>query len=140
MELKKMKINYNDKSKLIEIDDSFKTQYWLINTMLIFTIINSILFLFSVLEKKQLQWVGFIWVFLGIASLIILIYQISKKSAAEKIKLNDIISFNEKCFLGRKKFSLKLKNGKYRDLLEIKNETDIMQIKQLFKNNGIEVN
>lgn len=110
------------------------------NTLLIFTIIYLILFLFSVLEKKHLQWIGFIWMILGIASLIILIYQILKNSAAEKLKLTDIISLKEKHLFGRKKFSLKLKNGKYRDLLEIKNEIDIMETKHLFKNNGIEVN
>lgn len=140
MGLKKVKIDHKEKEKSIVINDKLKTQYWIVNIMLILTIINSILFPVLVLEKQQLQWFGFIWGTIGIASLVILIYQISRKSAAEKLKLTEIISLQEDQFFGRKRFSLKLKNGKYRDLLEVKNEVDIFEIKQLFRNNGIEVN
>jgi hypothetical protein len=37
-----------------------------------------------------------------------------------------------------KKFSLKLKNGKWRDLIEMKNESNIKETKELFQNIGIE--
>ncbi len=133
-----LKIKYNEKEKSIEIKDGLKTQYLLIKMMLIFTLINSILFLLFVLEKKQLEWMGFIWIILGLASMIMLIYQIMKKSTSEKLNLSEISSLIEKQIFGRKRFSLKLKNGKLRDLMEMKNESDIMETKKLFKNIGIE--
>ena len=67
-----------------------------------------------------------------------LIYQLMKKSASEKLNLTEIRSLTEKQIFGRKRFSLKLKNGKLRDLIEIKNESDISETKELFKNIGIE--
>jgi FtsH-binding integral membrane protein len=134
-----MKINFNDKEKSIEIKDGLKTQYLMIKIMLIFTFINSILFPVFVLDKKQLEWMGFIWIILGLASVIMLIYQIKKKSTSEKLNLSEISSLTEKQFFGRKRFSLKLKNGKLRDLMEMKNESDIIETKELFKNIGIEI-
>ncbi|ADV50584.1 hypothetical protein ES677_15025 [Bizionia gelidisalsuginis] len=134
-----MKINFNEKEKSIEIKDGLKTQYLMIKVMLIFTLINSILFPVFVLDKKQLEWMGFIWIILGLASVIMLIYQIMKKSTSEKLNLSEISSLTEKQVFGRKRFSLKLKNGKLRDLMEMKNESDIIETKELFKNIGIQI-
>ncbi len=75
-----MNIKYNESENTIEIKDSLKTQYWTITLMTIFTIINSILFLVFVLDKKQMEWFGFIWIIIGMASVIGLIYQIWKKN------------------------------------------------------------
>ena len=133
-----MKIKFNEKEKSIEIKDGLKIQYLMIKIMLIITLINSILFPVFVLDKKQLEWMGFIWIILGLASLIMLIYQIMKKSTSEKLNLSEISSLTEKQVFGRKRFSLKLKNGKLRDLMEMKNESDIKETKELFKNIGIE--
>ena len=133
-----MKIKFDEKEKSVEIKDGLKTQYLMIKIMLIITLINSIFFPVFVLDKKQLEWMGFIWIILGLASLIMLIYQIMKKSTSEKLNLSEISSLIEKQVFGRKRFSLKLKNGKLRDLVEMKNESDIKEIKELFKNIGIE--
>ena len=133
-----MKIKFNEKEKSIEIKDGLKTQYFLIKMTLIFTLINSILFPVFVLDKKQLEWMGFIWIILGLVSMNMLIYQILKKSTSEKLNLSEISSLIEKQVFGRKRFSLKLKNGKLRDLIEMKNESDIVGTKKLFKNIGIE--
>lgn len=133
-----MKIKFNEKEKLIEINDGLKTHYLMIKIMLIFTFINSILFPVFVLEKEQLEWMGFIWIILGLASIVMLTYQILKKSTSEKLNLSEISSLTEKKVFGQKRFSLKLKNGKLRDLMEIKNESDIKETKELFKSIGIE--
>ena len=137
-EKKNMKIKFNEKEKSIEIKDGLKTQYLLIKMTLIFTLINSILFPVFVLDKQQLKWMGFIWIILGLVSMIMLIYQIMKKSTSEKLNLSEISSLTEKQVFGRKRLSLKLKNGKLRDLMEMKNESDIKETKELFKNIGIE--
>jgi len=133
-----MKIKFNEKEKSIEINDGLKTQNLMIKVTLIITLINSILFPFFVLDKKQLELRVFIWIILGLVSLIMLIYQIMKKSTSEKLNLSEISSLTEKQVFGRKRFSLKLKNGKLRDLIEMKNQSDIIETKELFKNIGIE--
>lgn len=135
-----MKIEFNENEKSIEIKDGLKMQYLLIKISLIFTLVNSVLFPVFVLNKKQMEWMGFIWIILGIFSIVMLIYQLLKKSASEKLNLSDISSLTEKQVFGRKRFSLKLKNGKLRDLMEMKNESDIKETKELFKNIGIEIN
>lgn len=135
-----MKIKFNEKEKSIEIKDGLKTQYLVVKMTLIFTLINSILFPVFVLDKKQLEWMGFVWIILGLASMTMLIYQILKKSASEKLNLSEISSLTEKQIFGRKRFSLKLKNGKLRDLMELKNESDIIETKKLFTNIGIKTN
>ncbi len=132
-----MKITFNEEEKSIEIKDGLKFQFLLLKIMLIFTIINSILFPVFVLEKIQLEWMGFIWIIVGLASLGIIIYTILKKSTSEKLKLSEIKSLTEKQVFGKKRFSLQLKNGKFRDLMELKKETDISEIKELLKNIGI---
>ena len=134
-----MKLKINEKEKSIEIKDGLKTQYIFINMMLIITLINSILHPVFVLNKKQLAWMGFIWIILGLASMTMLIYQIMKKSTSEKLRLSEISSLTERQVFGRKRFSLKLKNGKLRDLKGMKNESDIKEIKELFKNIGIQM-
>ena len=134
-----MKIQFDEKEKSIEIKDGLKTQHLLIKMMLFITLINSILFPVFILDKKQLEWLGFIWILLGLASMIMLIYQVMSKSTSEKLNLSEISSLTEKQVFGRTRFSLKLKNGKLRDLMEMKNESDIIETKELFKNIGIKI-
>jgi len=133
-----MNIKFNENEKSIEIKDGIKTQYLLMKITLIFTLINSILFPVFVLDKKQLEWMGFIWIILGLVSMIMLVYQILKKSTSEKLNISEISSLTEKKVFGRKRFSLKLENGKLRDLMKMKNESDITETIKLFKSIGIE--
>ena len=134
-----MKIQFDEKEKSIEIKDGLKTQHLLIKMMLFITLINSILFPVFILDKRQLEWLGFIWILLGLGSMIMLIYQVMTKSTSEKLKLSEISSLKEKQVFGRTRLSLKLKNGKLRDLMEMKNESDIIETKELFKNIGIKI-
>ncbi len=134
-----MKIKFNETENTIEIKDGLKNQYLFINLSLIFTLVNSVLFPIFVLDEKQMQWMGFIWIILGIFSIVLFIYQILKKTASEKLNLSEISSLIEKQVFGRKRFSLKLKNGKLRDLMEMKNESDILKTKELFENIGIQI-
>lgn len=133
-----MKIKFNETEKTIEIKDGLKKQYLLMNISLVFTLVNSVLFPIFVLTKKQMEWMGFIWIIIGIFSILLFTYQTLKKTASEKLKLSEIRSLSEKQVFGRKRFSLKLKNGKLRDLIDVKNESDILEIKKLFKVIGIE--
>ena len=133
-----MKINYIESEKTIEIKDGLKNQYLVIHLCLIFTFVNSVIQTLN-LDKKQMEWIGFIWIFLGLLSVALLTYQILKKTASEKLNVSEISSLVEKDVFGRKRISLKLKNGKLRDLMEMKKQSDITQTKELFKNIGVKL-
>ncbi|MCL8006443.1 hypothetical protein [Gelidibacter japonicus] len=133
-----MKITYNEKEKSIEIKDGLKTQFLLLKISLGFVLANSVLFPVFVLDKKQFEWMGFIWILLGLVIIVLITYQLVKKTASEKLKLSDISSLNEKQFFGRKMLRLKLKNGKTRDLIDVKSQKDISEIKAFFNTIGIQ--
>ena len=133
-----MKINYNESEKTIEIKDGLKNQYLVIYLCLIFAFVNFVIQTLM-LDKKQMEWMAFIWIILGLLSIVLLTYQILKKTASEKLNLSEISSLVEKDFFGRKRISLKLKNGKLRDLMEMKKQSDLIQTKELFKNIGVKI-
>ena len=74
-----MDIKYNQTENTIELKDGLKTQNWLLNVTMIFNIINSILYPVFVVEKKEMAWLGVIWISIGIVSAHALINQIIKK-------------------------------------------------------------
>ena len=104
-----MKIKFNENEKTIEIKDGLKQQYFLMKMALIFTLINSVLFPLFVLNEKQLKWMGFIWIILGITSTGILIYHRLKKTASDKLDLSDISMLTEKQYFWTKKVQPKTK-------------------------------
>lgn len=91
------------------------------------------------LDEKQVVWLGFIWIILGIFSIVLFTYQILKKTASKKINISEISTLTEKEVFGRKRLSLKLKNGKFRDLMEMKNESNIKETKDIFESIGIKI-
>jgi len=134
-----MKIEYNEIEKSLKIKDGLKFNCLALNFILVLNILSALINL-SILNEKQFNWFGFIWVILGLASIIILIYKYLKLSTSEKIELNQIVALKEKNLLGRKSFSLKLKNGKTRALNELKTQSEIKEMKQLFDQIGIKYN
>ena len=139
MQLSKTNINYNIDDQSIQINDGYKTQYLILNTILILNIIESLLFPIFVLENDKLSMTWFIWLIIGGMSIVLLLFQFTRKSTVENLKIDEVNSLVEKNFLGRKTLSLKLKNGKFRDLIKVKSEQERQEIKSFFNNLGFEV-
>lgn len=133
-----MNIIVNKNENLIEIKDHSKRSWWLFNTTAFFTITTTIGIPFFVLDRTQMASFGFIWIVLGIFLIILQSYQIFKKSFKEKLNFSEISYLNEIQFFRRKNLSIKLKNGKSRDLLTIKTTADILETKRLFESIGID--
>ena len=91
------------------------------------------------MDITKLGLVSYIWILLGIFSLILLVYQLLTKSTLSKIPLDKINKFQEKVFLGKKSFSLELKNKKSRKLTILHREVNVNELKGLFSGIGIEV-
>jgi hypothetical protein len=78
-----------------------------------------------------------LWLVLGMISVVILHKYIFKKSGSEKIPIDQIKGINESTFLGRKRYFIVLKNGKHRDLLEVKTDAQFTAVRKLLVKNGI---
>ncbi|MBA6153058.1 hypothetical protein [Gelidibacter maritimus] len=76
-----MKITFNENEKSIEIQDGLKTQFILLKISLVFVLANSVLFPVFILDKKQFEWMGFIWILLGLFIIVLIAYQLLKKNS-----------------------------------------------------------
>ncbi len=132
-----MNIKYNEIDKSIEIDDSLKKQYFYLNLLMVLNLFNAFARLYDA-NGKLLGFTEIIWAITGIASIIILFYLNIKKSSLKNIKTKNIKRLIEKTVFGRKRFSLLLNNGKKRDLLKLKTESDIIELKNMFLKIGIQ--
>ena len=132
-----MNIKYNETDKSIEIDDSLKKQYFYLNLLMVLNLFNAFARLYDA-NGKLLGFTEIIWAITGIASIIILFYLNIKKSSLKNIKTKNIKRLIEKTVFGRKRFSLLLNNGKKRDLLKLKTESDIIELKNMFLKIGIQ--
>ncbi len=132
-----MKINYNEKEKSLEIEDKIKLQYGLLYFLGFLNILNACLSLYN-LNETQLKFMGFIWVILGVVSMLFVLFLFTTKSTSSKIPMDKIIGLHQmNSFGNKKKFSLKLANGKNRDLLQLKEKSEVEKVRKLFKKIGI---
>lgn len=130
-----MNINYNEVDKTIEIKDRLKSHVFLINFLIVLNLLSAILNLSDV--KASFGFMKIIWLVIGVVSIVILYNSIFKKSTKEKIPADQIKGLDKRVFLGRKKYFIELKNGKTRDLVEVKSEEDRKQLSEMFRKNGI---
>ncbi|MEC7784310.1 MAG: hypothetical protein VYB38_12920 [Bacteroidota bacterium] len=131
-----MTINYNQTDKSIEITDGIKTYSVLMKLSMSLTLLNAILNLYDV-YKTGLGFIEIAWIILGIASILILFRLFYKKSTLEKIPVDKIERLKEKSVFGRRRFTIQLKNGKNRDLNEIKTQSEFNKLKKMFSAIGI---
>ena len=78
-----------------------------------------------------------LWLVLGMLSVVILHKYIFKKTGSEKIPADQLKGISESVFLGRKKYFIVLQNGKQRDLLAVKSDAELAQVRKLFTKNGL---
>jgi uncharacterized protein YqfB (UPF0267 family) len=130
-----MKIVYNKNENSIIIKDNLKSHYFTLKILLVLTIINSIIW--TIKETNEYgTFVSLVWILIGITSLVLLILSF-KKSTKERIPLNEIKSLKEKIYFGKKRFSLKLSNGKIRNILQTKNPKEIQEFERMMNDLGI---
>tara|TARA_B100002049_G_scaffold236359_1_gene222859 strand:+ start:2307 stop:2708 length:402 start_codon:yes stop_codon:yes gene_type:complete len=131
-----MTINYNQTDKSIEITDGIKTYSVLMKLSMSLTLLNAILNLYDV-YKTGLGFTEIVWIILGIASILILFRLVYKKSRSEKIPVDKIERIKEKSVFGRRRFTIQLKDGKSRELNEIKTQSEFNELKKMFSAIGI---
>ncbi|MFT5254044.1 MAG: hypothetical protein ACI87N_003107 [Flavobacteriales bacterium] len=130
-----MSVTYSESTKSIDIKDGLKSHLFLMKFVMILALINALLNI----SNGQIAF-GFmkaLWLVIGMFAVVILHKYIFKKSGSEKIPIDQIKGINESTFLGRKRYFIVLKNGKQRDLLEVKTDTQFTTVRKLFVKNGI---
>ena len=127
-----MNITFNESENFVEIKD--KLNY----SQPILMVLLSIQFVFRIpviLQKNitDYEFTDYLFLIVGTIFITAIFFQIFKKSTAQKIKLEDINSFNEKPFFFAKRVFLKLDNGRTRDLgIFREDHKDLIQIRDLF--------
>ncbi len=109
-----MKIKLDGENKQLKIDDNIKITYWMLKFVMVSHIFQM---LFRVFNTPVANWdlLTWFWIPIGLVSLFTL-YYFTKLSTKEVIPLDEIQHPILKNFFGRKRLSLKLKNGKTRHI------------------------
>lgn len=133
-----MDINYNQKDETIDIKDGLKSQYFMIKALMILNLVNALLNV-SYISEDGIGFMQIIWLILGIVSIVVLYFYFFKKSSQEKIEIKTIERLTEKTVFGSKRLSLKLTNGKSRDLAYLKTSEEISKVKKMLTKIGVSV-
>ncbi len=131
-----MKIEFNESEKSIVIKDGLKNQYLILKILMILNLANATIRIFGK-QTTEYGLVEYFWIGLGVISLVVLIVFLFKMSTEEKISITEINRLEEKTVFGKKRFSLKLKNGKKRNLGNFKDQFELAQARELFTKIGI---
>jgi len=131
-----MKIEFNESENTIEIKDGLKNQYLILKILMILNLANAIIRTFGK-RTTEYGFIEYFWIGLGIISLIVLFMFVFKMSTAQKISIGEITRLEEKTVFGKNRFSLKLKNGKKRNLGNFKDQNELAKARELFSKIGI---
>ncbi|MAZ26645.1 MAG: hypothetical protein CL868_06145 [Cytophagaceae bacterium] len=126
-----MQLQVDEQDKKILIKDGAKTQNNLLKFLMFLNLGNALLNLFLG-QLDSLGSIQYLWIFVALISVVLLYWFFTKKSSAGVLAFAEIDSLQEKDRMGVKRFSLKLKNGKVRDLTTLKNSDEIANIKKVF--------
>ncbi len=131
-----MKIKFNKENKSIEIKDGLKKQYYFLKFLMILNLVNALLRLIG-FNPFEYGLIEAIWLLVGIASISVLYFLYFKRSTRDQIKVVEIKRLKEKSFFGGNRLYLELKNGKLRDVTNMKNQSDFVETKKMFEEFGI---
>lgn len=109
-----MELKLDQENKQLKIDDNLKITYWMLKFVMILNIFQMLLWVFNT-PLANWDLLTRLWIPIGFASFPIL-YNFTKLITEEVIPLDEIQHPILKNFFGRKRLSLKLKNGKTRHI------------------------
>ena len=130
--------NYNETDNTIEIKDDIKMIYLLYKILITLNIISASIQLFN-LNKSELSLEIIIWSTIGAFSFIIGLFLFLKRSIQQKIPIDAINGLSKSNILGRSKYSIELKNGKKRELPNVKTQGQFKEVQKMFDKIGVGV-
>jgi hypothetical protein len=121
------KVNYNQEKNQVEITDKWIQSPWTLYMLMILNIINSGLRLVPIPETG-IGFIEMVWIFVGAASIVVLVLMIKNRSTQNTIPLEDIEDVSQKTTWGNSAYYFQLKNGKKRYLTDIKRFLELSDV------------
>lgn len=132
-----MQIDFNEQTKKLTIKDDLKTQYLLIKITMFVLFSNAAIIVFTA-STSGFGTLDYLWVILGLLAIFVLYTLIFKRSAINELYVSEIAYLKIKNIRNKSHFSLKLTNGKERNLAVFSNDQDEKRLIQLINKAGIQ--
>ncbi|MGA9239986.1 hypothetical protein [Robiginitalea sp.] len=133
-----MEVKYIPETNTFEIKDGLRTVYVVLIVVMLINILNGVIY-FIGNRVPPFEFLHYMWISIAMASLVLLWFFIFRKSTLSQVPYDQILRVVEKKVLGKKKLQLQLKNGKTRDLPQMKTVSDHLALRRVFEDAGFEV-
>ena len=125
-----MNIKVNEIEKTITITDDLKSHYLMLTIICVLNLFSAVI---QLLDRSKTDIVGkdIIFIVLGSGSIILLYIILFKKTTLNNIPIDAIERLSDKKMFWKKQYGIRLKNGRFRDLKEIKTQKEFNELKEL---------
>ena len=130
-----MNITYNATDRVFEFKDKLALRYRLIYITMIALLISSGIDLYRALPTG-IGWSDVLDLFVVVSACLVLTMPF-KKTGQENVPVEAIEGLQVKTVLGRKRYALRLKNGKVRDVLDVDSQVEENRPRRLLVKAGV---
>lgn len=125
-----MNIKVNEIEKTITITDDLKSHYLMLTIICVLNLFSAVI---QLLDRSKTDIVGkdIIFIVIGSVSIILLYIILFKKTTLNNIPIDAIERLSDKKMFWKKQYGIRLKNGRFRDLKEIKTQKKFDELKEL---------
>jgi hypothetical protein len=125
-----MNIKVNAIEKTITITDDLKSHYLMLTIICVLNLFSAVI---QLLDRSKTDIVGkdIIFIVIGSGSIILLYIILLKKTTLNNIPIDAIERLSDKKMFWKKQYGIRLKNGRFRDLKEIKTQKEFDVLKKL---------
>ena len=125
-----MDIKVNAIEKTITITDDLKSHYLMLTIICVLNLFSAVI---QLLDRSKTDIVGkdILYIVIGSGSIILLYIILLKKTTLNNIPIDAIESLRDKKMFWKKQYGIRLKNGRFRDLKEIKTQKEFDELKEL---------
>ena len=125
-----MNIKVNAIEKTITITDDLKSHYLMLTIICVLNLFSAVI---QLLDRSKTDIVGkdIIFIVIGSGSIILLYIILLKKTTLNNIPIDAIERLSDKKIFWKKQYGIRLKNGRFRDLKEIKTQKEFDELKEL---------
>ena len=127
-----MNIKVNKIEKTITITDDLKNQHLVLIFIIVLNLFGAVI---QLLDRSKTDIVGkdILYIVIVSVSIILLYIILFKKTTLNNIPIDAIKRLSDKKMFWKKQYGIQLKNGRFRDLKEIKTQKEFDELKELLE-------
>ena len=127
-----MNIKVNNIKKTITITDDLKNQHLVLIFIIVLNLFGAVI---QLLDRSKTDIVGkdILYIVIVSVSIILLYIILFKKTTLNNIPIDAIKRLSDKKMFWKKQYGIQLKNGRFRDLKEIKTQKEFDELKELLE-------